>query len=90
MPGEQFREVPAHEASQTVVDQPQTLRYGLQVLVRRFVQAYRLGVFLHAAPRYGTSTGRFGYLLLVMVRFYSNVVPGLPGLGSPAIKPRAL
>lgn len=58
MPGKQFREVAAHEASQTVVDQPQTLRYGLQVLVRRFVQAYRLGVFLHAAPRYGTSAGR--------------------------------
>ena len=58
MPGKQFREVAAHEASQTVVDQPQTLRYGLQILVRRFVQAYRLGVFLHAAPQYGTSAGR--------------------------------
>lgn len=50
------------------------LRYGLQVLVRRSVQGYCLGIFLHAVSQYGTSAGRFGYLLLVMVFIFLRML----------------
>ena len=51
MPFDQLRKVAADKSAEAVVGQSQPAGNGLQILRRRFVEADRLAVPLHAAPR---------------------------------------